>query len=51
MIGLDVLTRRRVTLDFPERKLYFNEPGAPAPTAPAAPAKAAAKAPAAKPAK
>ena len=23
MIGLDVLTRRRVTFDFPERKLYF----------------------------
>lgn len=46
MIGLDVLTRRRVTIDFLERKLFFNEPGAAA----AAPAKAPAKA-AAKPAK
>ena len=37
MIGLDVLTRRRVTLDFPERKLYFADPGpAAAPAAPAA---------------
>ncbi len=30
MIGLDVLTRRRVTLDFPERKLYFSDSTAPA---------------------
>ncbi len=44
MIGLDVLTRRRVTLDFPERKLYFSDPS---PAAPAAGAPAAA-APAAK---
>jgi hypothetical protein len=26
MFGLDVLARRRVTLDFPERKLYFSDP-------------------------
>ncbi|MBK7824490.1 retropepsin-like aspartic protease [Nannocystis sp.] len=26
MIGLDVLARRRVTFDFPERKLYFSDP-------------------------
>ncbi len=55
MIGLDVLTRRRVTLDFPERKLYFADPG-PAAAAPAPSAKSAAApapqaaAPAAKPA-
>ena len=38
MIGLDVLARRRVTFDFPERKLYFSDPSvaAPAPAAPAA---------------
>ena len=45
MIGLDVLTRRRVTLDFPERKIYFADPS---PAAPAAAAPAAAPA-AAKP--
>jgi hypothetical protein len=51
MIGLDVLTRRRVTLDFPERKLYFADPGPAATPAPAGkPAAPAAKpaAPAAK---
>ncbi len=36
MIGLDVLTRRKVTIDFPERKLYFSDPSAAAPAAPAA---------------
>lgn len=41
MIGLDVLTRRRVTFDFPERKLYFGDPAAAK-----APAKPASKAPA-----
>lgn len=30
MIGLAPLLRRRVTFDFPERKLYFGEPAAPA---------------------
>lgn len=40
MIGLDVLGRRRFTLDFPDRKLYFSDPGAAAPApAPAKPAK------------
>ncbi len=47
MIGLDVLTRRKVTLDFLERKIYFADasPAAPATPAssPAAPAKPAAK--------
>ena len=30
MIGLEPLTRRRVTLDFPDRKLYFGDSDAPA---------------------
>ena len=52
MVGLDVLARRRVTFDFPERKLYFSDPSAPAAAAPAAkPVAAPAAAPAAKPAK
>lgn len=38
MIGLDVLTRRRVTLDFPERKLYFSDPSPAAPAAAPTPA-------------
>ncbi len=43
MVGLEVVTRRRVTFDFPERKLYFRDSaGNAAPTPPAAtPAKPA----------
>ena len=33
MIGIDILTRRRVTLDFPERKIYFADASPAAPTA------------------
>ena len=36
MIGLDVITTRRVTFDFPARKLYFRDSSAPATVKPAA---------------
>jgi hypothetical protein len=44
MVGLDVVTRRRVTFDFPERRLYFRDSAGaatatPVATTPAKPAK------------
>jgi hypothetical protein len=42
MVGLDVVTRRRVTFDFPERKLYFRDSaGAATATRATTPAKSA----------
>jgi tetratricopeptide (TPR) repeat protein len=38
MLGLEVLTQRRATLDFPERKFYFRDSAGPAAAAPAKPA-------------
>ena len=43
MVGLDVVTRRRVTFDFPERRLYFRDSAGAATVTPATPAPTPAK--------